>query len=93
MTKYETDEHVELDEELVDQFSSELETTINTVCENNPDVDPRLELLVSLGMFAAQVGIDSGFTCDEFLNLLKDLYHDSEPQKLPEVTESRKILN
>lgn len=68
-----------LNEKLLDEFSDELETTINKVCEENSDLDPRLELLVTLGLFAAQVGIDSGYNKEEFLALMGEMFDDFEP--------------
>lgn len=67
-----------LDEELLDEFTEELETAINQVCERNHAVDPRLELLVTLGLFGAQVAIDSGFDKEEFLRLMEEMYDDFE---------------
>lgn len=66
-----------LDEVLLDKFAEELETTINKVCEDNPNADPRLELLVTLGLFSAQVSIDAGYNKKEFLSLMADMYDDS----------------
>lgn len=67
----------QLNEKLLDQFTNRLEFTINQVCEDNPGMDPRLELAVTLGLFAAQVSIDSGFNKQEFLNLMSDMFDDT----------------
>lgn len=75
-----TEQTTKLNEDLLDQFTNELEVTINKVCERNPDQDPRLELAVTLGLFAAQVSIDSGFNKEEFLTLMADMYDDSSSE-------------
>lgn len=69
---------VELNSELLDQFTDSLETAINKVCEDNSNTDPRLELLVTLGCLAAQVALDSNHPKDEFLALMSDLFDDIE---------------
>lgn len=66
----------ELNETLMDEFSESLERTINEVADQHPDVDPRLELLVTLGLFCSQVAIETGYTKREFLQLVGDLYDD-----------------
>lgn len=70
-----------LNEKLLDEFSDNLETTINKVCENNSDSDPRLELLVTLGLFSAQVSIDAGYNKEEFLSLMAEVFDDFEPEE------------
>lgn len=77
------EETATLDEKLLDKFAEELETTINRVCDDNPNTDPRLELLVTLGLFSAQVSIDAGYTKKEFLTLMSDMYDDSAGDSPP----------
>lgn len=69
---------IELNGELLDQFTNELEIAINKVCEDNSTIDPRLELLVTLGLLASQVSQDSGYPKEEFINLMSDLFDDIE---------------
>ncbi len=69
---------VELNSELLDQFTEELETAINNVCKANATIDPRLELLVTLGLLAAQVSQDSKYPKEDFLSLMSDLFDDME---------------
>jgi len=69
---------IELNSELMDQFTEEIEKAINKTCEKNPDIDPRLELLVTLGLIGSQVSQDSGYTKKDFLDLMSDLFDDIE---------------
>lgn len=69
-------ESVELDEDFLNELSERLEDTINTLCEENSEMDPRLELLVTFGLFAAQVAVDTGYEKKEFINLMKDMFSD-----------------
>lgn len=74
-----------LNEDLLNEFSNKLETTINEICEKHSDLDPRLELLVILGMFCSQVGLDSGYNRQEFLALIASMFDDSfdDSEELP----------
>lgn len=74
---------ITLDEELLNEFSSKIEETINSICEKYPDLDPRLELLVSLGMFFTQVGIDSGYDRKEFITLITEMFDSSQEDEQP----------
>lgn len=67
---------VSLNEELMDNFASSLEEAINSVIEQMEEGDPRAELLVTLGLMASQVSNDSGYTKDEFLDLMGELFED-----------------
>lgn len=82
-----------LNEKLLDEFSNSLETTINKVCENNSGSDPRLELLVTLGGFSAQVSIESGYNKEEFLSLMAEVFddfnQDEETPKLKKIDASK----
>lgn len=89
MSKQETNTTT-LNEKLLDEFSDKLETAINKVCQNNAETDPRLELLVTLGTFSAQVGIDSGYSKEEFLALMGEMFDDFE-QDEPAPKKSTKI--
>lgn len=71
-----------LNEKLLDEFSTKLEKAINDVCQTHA-LDPRAELLVTLGLFSAQVGIDSGYNKREFLALMGEMYDDFEPEEVP----------
>lgn len=87
MTKQDNDDTTAtLNEKLLDEFSSNLEVAINKVCENNPGADPRLELLVTLCNFSAQVGVDSGYNKKEFLALIGEIFDDFEPEKEKKTT-------
>ncbi len=74
-----------LNEDLLNEFSNKLETAINEICEKHSDLDPRLELLVILGMFCSQVGLDSGYNRQEFLALIASMFDDSfdDSEELP----------
>lgn len=74
-----------LNEDLLNEFSNKLETAINEICEKHSDLDPRLELLVILGMFCSQVGLDSGYNRQEFLALIASIFDDSfdDSEELP----------
>lgn len=87
-----TEQTTKLNEDLLDQFSEKLEETINVVCEKNQETDPRLELLVTLGLFASQVSIDCGFTKDDFFDLMEDLYKDFEFEGEIKIS-NKKIMN
>ncbi len=71
-----TENSAELDEDMMAEFADKLETTINMVCEKYAGRDPRLELMVTLGLFAAQVSTDAGYDRDEFTDLMADMYDD-----------------
>lgn len=71
-------DEVELDSDLLDKFTNELESGINKVCAAHPDTDPRLELLVTLGLFAAQVAQDLSHGKEEFLSVMADMFDDVE---------------
>lgn len=73
--KFENEE-VELNSDLLDQFTGELEKAINKVCADNPEIDPRLELLVTLGLLASQVAQDSSYSKKETIDLMSDLFDD-----------------
>lgn len=75
------DSSITLDERLLNEFSSKIEKAINSICEKYPDLDPRLELLVSLGMFFSQVGIDSGYDRKEFLTLIAEMFDSSQEEE------------
>ncbi len=81
----------ELDEDLLDEFSDRIEEAINKVCAENSELDPRLELLVTLSLFAAQVGIDTGYDKEEFLSLMEDMYKDSLENNDTEEDEEEKL--
>ena len=70
-----------LNEKLLDEFSDKLEITINKVLAKNSDVDPRPELLVTLCGFSAQVSIDSGYSKEELLALMGEIFDDFEPEE------------
>lgn len=75
-------EEQELDDELIQEFSSKLETAINKVLAANPEKDPRLELLTTLMSFTAQVAQDLGMDQESFANLANDFYQNTleEPE-------------
>lgn len=84
------DEMVEIpiDDELVAEFVDDLEVSINKVCKKTDKQDPRLELIVSLGVIACQVAMDCGFECPDFLELMEGLYRDYEE---PEADQEKKV--
>lgn len=69
-------DEVTLDEKLLNEFATKLEKTINKICEKHPNQDPRLELLVTLGLFAAQISAEVGYSREEYLDLMEDMYED-----------------
>lgn len=80
-------ENVTLDDELMEEFSEELETAVNRVFERHTSEDPRLELLVTLASFASQVGTDLGFDKKEFMELIQDVFSDfEEPEEVDQKT-------
>jgi len=88
---------VEVDDELVEEFSSNIEKTINKVIENNKEIDPRLELLITLSSFCSQVAIDSGFDKKEFIQFMEDMFEDyseeSAADEKTKETSKSKLLN
>lgn len=86
--KIEEEETTELDEALLDELSEALEVAINKVCERHSGKDPRLELLVTLGLSAAKTAYDSGYTKDEFLQLMDEMYTDIQDDLEGEVDKS-----
>ncbi len=85
MSKYDEDEaSVELNQELVEEFNDALEQAINNVCEAHEGVDPRLELLVTLGSFTAQVAKDTGYDHRDFIKFMNDMFNDVEPEDASE---------
>lgn len=68
------EDFVTLNEKILEEFSNKIETSINQICENNPNIDPRLELLIALGMFSVQVGVDSGYDKKEFMDLIEEIF-------------------
>lgn len=89
MSKDSTD----LNEDLLNEFSNRLETTINEICEKHSELDPRLELLVTLGMFCSQVGLDSGYNKQEFLALIAGLFEDSFESTDEELPNNKKDVS
>lgn len=73
-------EDYELDEQLMQQFASKLEGSINEVLQHNIDKDPRLELLTTLLSFASQVALDIGIEEESFNTLSSQFYQDSSDQ-------------
>lgn len=92
---------VEVDDELVEEFSSKIEKTINKVIDNNKEADPRLELLITLSSFCSQVAIDSGFDKKEFLRFMEDMFEDyseeaettTNDEETAKPTNKAKLLN
>ena len=80
-----------LNEKLMEEFSTNLETTINEVCESNSNTDPRLELLVTLGLFSAQVGVDAGYDKEEFLALMEEMFDDLSSEEEQQEKKSKQI--
>lgn len=72
------EEVVELNQELVDDFNNALEQTINDVCEKHNGIDPRLELLFTLGSITSQVAMDTGLDRDDFIRFMVDIFGDLE---------------
>lgn len=70
------DQETEVDDKLIEEFSSKLEITINKVLQKHQDIDPRLELLITLGSFCTQVAMDSGFDRNEFSKFMEDMFDD-----------------
>ena len=75
------EETTELDEALLDELAEKLETTVNKICNNHAEKDPRFELLVTFGLFAAKVGVDSGYAKEEFIVLMAEMFSDIEQQE------------
>lgn len=76
MLKQKSNEAITLNEKLLNEFSTKLKTAINTVCNGNSDIDPRLELLITLGTFSAQVSIDCEYSKEDFLTLMSEIFDE-----------------
>jgi hypothetical protein len=93
------EEIIHLDSDILDTFSKTLENTINTFLDNYEGVDPRMELAVAMGLFAAQISIDRGLDEEEFLELMRSLYkdqgleEDDELEKDADEQQDKKLLN
>lgn len=74
--KKKEEETEELNEKLMDRFSEELEGAINKVCEEFSGTDPRMELLISLGLFTSQVAYEVGFSKGDLLEMIGDFFQD-----------------
>lgn len=72
------EEETELNQQLIDDLSDEMEVAINKVCTAHADEDPRLELLITLGNLATQVAVQSGFAKEEFIELLGNMFDEFE---------------
>lgn len=79
-------EEQELDDELIRQFSSSLESAINKILAKNLEKDPRLELLTTLMSFASQVAQDLGMDEESFANLATNFYQDTCEEPEEEIT-------
>lgn len=81
----------QLDEDLLNKFSTEIEIAINKVCQDNKSTDPRMELLVTLGLLAAQISCESNFEKSEFLSVMNDMYDDLSDAVLQDSKEKHLI--
>jgi hypothetical protein len=94
MSKYddllEDEAVVELNQDLVEEFNDALEQTINDVCEAHEGTDPRLELLVTLGSFTAQVAKDTGYNHRDFIKFMNDMFNEVEPEDDDEDSDDEK---
>ena len=72
------DQDEELNDELLQKFSSKLESAINDVISDNIDTDSRLELLTTLVSFAAQVSQDLGIDQSKFIEISSEFYQQAE---------------
>jgi len=84
-----TDEY-DLDEEVLKQFASKIEETINAVIKGNLDKNCTMELLSILISFSSQISAEIGIDKEEFLFISEDIYKQVEEQ-LNEL--SRKIIH
>lgn len=94
VTEENDDKGVKLNSKLADKFAEAIENTINKVCEDCEE-DPRLELLVTLTMFAAQLSVEIGWEEDSFLSLASDMYNwqDEGEEKEAEVETDPRNIN
>jgi len=68
----------ELDEDIIDSFTEDIEEAINVVMRGNSAQDCRLELLTVLSTFAAQVALDLDVHKERFLELSSELFQEME---------------
>jgi hypothetical protein len=76
---------IELDEDVLQQFGTEIQTAIEIVVHDNMDRDVRIELVNILMSIAAQVSVDVGINENEFMGMADFFY--GEGQKIVEETD------
>src|ERR1700748_676753 len=90
------DQDEDLDDDLLQKFSSKLESAINDVITDNLDMDPRLELLTTLVSFAAQVSQDLGIDQTKFIEISTEFYQQAEEffneEHLRTIDQEKKIV-
>jgi hypothetical protein len=72
------EEEIELDEEVINQFGKELQSSIEFVVNDNITKDTRIELVNVLLSIAAQVSIDVGIGDGEFLGMADYFYEEGQ---------------
>lgn len=80
----------DLDEEIVNHFTEDLEKAINVVMREY-SVDSRPELLTVLSTFAAQVAHDLELDEDRFISLSSELYQEIERLCLSEKNDKSQL--
>lgn len=70
-----SDKH-DLDDKLINEFTSKIEKAINKVCDNAAEKDPRRELIVVLALLTCQVAFDGELSKDKFLKFMAETYDD-----------------
>ncbi len=67
----------EFNQEIINDFSAEIESSINRVIGDNFDAEYKLELMTVLLSFSAQVAADIDIVEDSFLELSSALYTEA----------------
>ena len=76
---------IELDEDVLQQFGTEIQTAIEIVVHDNMERDVRIELVNILMSIAAQVSVDVGINDNEFMGMADFFY--GEGQKIADETD------
>jgi hypothetical protein len=66
----------ELDSNLMEEISVKLESAINRVIKKNSNKEIRLELLMVVISFSAQIAAELGVDEGDYMNLCNDFLHD-----------------
>jgi len=71
-------EEIELSQEVINQFSKEIQTAINIVVDENIEKDIRIELINVLMSISSQLSIDVGIGEDEFMSMSEFFFQEGQ---------------